>query len=168
MATRTTTTLISHVEPFDLANFAQARLLLGLPVGQVQRPVQPGSRTPRAPQDRARLLGDAQKLLADDAVHAFPYQPQWITVANKNSGLWRTAPVFVNDLGPAPGARDRHLLSRCAFPCSRLALRHGQEDAARCGRCRRSPAQLPALGRASFTGHGCAAQWIARDHLLPE
>ncbi len=45
------------------------------------------------------MLGEAQKLLADDAVHAFLYQPQWITVANKNlKGLWKDMPVFVNDL----------------------------------------------------------------------
>lgn len=28
-------------------------------------------------------------MIANDAVHAFLYQPQWITVANKNiRGLW--------------------------------------------------------------------------------
>jgi peptide/nickel transport system substrate-binding protein len=37
---------------------------------------------PRA-ADRAKLLGDAQRMLANDAVHAFLYQPQWITVAQK-------------------------------------------------------------------------------------
>ncbi len=49
--------------------------------------------------DRARLLAEAQRLLAEDAVHAFLYQPQWVTVANKNlRGLWKDMPVFVNDL----------------------------------------------------------------------
>jgi peptide/nickel transport system substrate-binding protein len=51
------------------------------------------------PADRARLLGDAQRLLAEEAVHGFLYQPQWVTVANKNlKGLWKDMPIFVNDL----------------------------------------------------------------------
>ncbi|MEY2808725.1 MAG: hypothetical protein RLZ66_236, partial [Pseudomonadota bacterium] len=49
--------------------------------------------------DRAKLLGDAQRLLANDAAHAFLYQPQWLTVAHKNlKGLWKDMPIFVNDL----------------------------------------------------------------------
>ena len=36
---------------------------------------------------------------ANDAVHAFLYQPQWITVANsKLKGLWKDMPIFANDL----------------------------------------------------------------------
>jgi peptide/nickel transport system substrate-binding protein len=38
--------------------------------------------------------------VADDAVHGYLYQPQWVpTVANKNvKGLWKDMPIFVNDL----------------------------------------------------------------------
>ena len=54
--------------------------------------------SPRA-ADRQKLLGDAQRLLAEDSVHAFLYAPQWIVVANKNiKGLWKDMPIFVNDL----------------------------------------------------------------------
>ena len=54
--------------------------------------------TPR-PADRARLLGDAQRLLARDAVHGFLYTPQWVSVVHKNlRGLWKDMPIFVNDL----------------------------------------------------------------------
>ena len=53
---------------------------------------------PRA-SDRAKLLGDAQRMLANDSVNAYLYQPQWITVANKNlKGLWKDMPIFVNDV----------------------------------------------------------------------
>ena len=32
-------------------------------------------------------------------LHAFLYQNQWVTVANKNvRGLWKDMPIFVNDL----------------------------------------------------------------------
>ena len=54
---------------------------------------------PPRPADRAKLLADAQRLLADDAANVFLFQPQWITIAHKNvRGLWRDMPVFVNDL----------------------------------------------------------------------
>ena len=50
-------------------------------------------------QERARLLGEAQKMVAEDAVGAYLYQPQWITVANsKLQGVQQNMPVFVNDL----------------------------------------------------------------------
>ena len=91
-------TLISHVEPFDLANFAKPDYYWGYQSAKFNVLFNQIKNAAR-PQDRARLLGDAQKLLADDAVHAFLYQPQWITVANKNlKGLWKDMPVFVNDL----------------------------------------------------------------------
>ena len=91
-------TLTSHVEPFDLANFAKPDYYWGYQSAKFNDLFNQIKNAAR-PQDRARLLGEAQKLLADDAVHAFLYQPQWITVANKNlKGLWKDMPVFVNDL----------------------------------------------------------------------
>ena len=45
-------------------------------------------------------MAEAQRLVADDAVAAYLYQPTWITVANARvKGLWKDVPVFVNDLG---------------------------------------------------------------------
>ena len=91
-------TIISHVEPFDLGNFAKPDYYWGYHsrkfdelYGQIQNATRPA--------DRNRLLGDAQRLLAEDCVHAFLYQPQWVTVAAKGvKGLWKDMPVFVNDL----------------------------------------------------------------------
>ena len=38
-------------------------------------------------------------MLAKDAVLAWLYTPQWVTVANKRlHGLWKDMPIFVNDL----------------------------------------------------------------------
>ena len=54
---------------------------------------------PAFADERARLLADAQRLVATDAVAAYLYQPTWITVANARvKGLWKDMPVFVNDL----------------------------------------------------------------------
>ncbi len=91
-------TIISHVEPFDLANFVKPGYYWGYESPQFVALFDKIQNSPRA-ADRAKLLGDAQRMLANDAVHAFLYQPQWVTVANKNlKGLWKDMPVFVNDV----------------------------------------------------------------------
>jgi peptide/nickel transport system substrate-binding protein len=91
-------TIISHVEPFDLANFAKPGYYWGYESPQFVALFDKIQNSPRA-ADRAKLLGDAQRMLANDAVHAFLYQPQWVTVANKNlNGLWKDMPIFVNDV----------------------------------------------------------------------
>lgn len=91
-------TLISHVEPFDLGNFAKPDYYWNYQSPAFRELFTRIQHTAN-PTDRARLLGDAQRMLAHDAVHAFLYQPQWVTVADKNlRGLWKDLPVFVNDL----------------------------------------------------------------------
>lgn len=91
-------TIISHVEPFDLGNFAKPDYYWGYQSKEFNELFDKIKSTPR-PADRARLLGDAQRLLAHDSVHGFLYTPQWVTVANqKLRGLWKDMPVFVNDL----------------------------------------------------------------------
>ena len=57
------------------------------------------SRTTARAAERAKQRGEEQRLIAEDSVHAFLYQPQFVTVANKNiKGLWKDAPISVNDL----------------------------------------------------------------------
>ena len=91
-------TIISHVEPFDLANFTKPDYYWGYKSAKFNELFDQIKNAAR-PADRARLLGEAQRLLANDAVHAFLYSNQWITVANKNlKGLWKDMPVFVNDI----------------------------------------------------------------------
>lgn len=91
-------TIVSHVEPFDLGNFAKPDYYWNYQSPKFNE-LYDKIKTAQRPADRAKLLGDAQRLLAEDSVHAFLYQPQWVTVANKNlKGLWKDMPVFVNDL----------------------------------------------------------------------
>ncbi len=91
-------TIISHVEPFDLGNFAKPDYYWGYNNPKFSELFAKIKTTPRA-SDRAKLLGDAQRMLAEEAVHGFLYAPQWIVVANKNiKGLWKDMPIFVNDL----------------------------------------------------------------------
>lgn len=91
-------TIISHVEPLDLDNFTRRDYYWGYHnaafdalYAQIQRTAEPNERT--------RLLARAQFLLAEDCVHAWLYQPQWVTVADKRlRGLWRHMPIFANEL----------------------------------------------------------------------
>ncbi|RZA12014.1 MAG: ABC transporter substrate-binding protein, partial [Lysobacteraceae bacterium] len=49
--------------------------------------------------ERNKLLGEAQRLLAQDAANGFLYQPQFPTIAKKQvKGLWKELPIFANDL----------------------------------------------------------------------
>lgn len=91
-------TIISHVEPFDLGNFAKPGYYWGYESPAFNALFDKVQNSPR-PADRAKLLAEAQRMIANDSVHAFLYQPQWITVANKQlKGLWKDMPIFVNDL----------------------------------------------------------------------
>lgn len=91
-------TLISHVEPFDLANFTKPDYYWGYHNPKFNALYDRIKTTPNV-AERNKLLGEAQQLLADDAVLAWLYQPQWLTVARRGlQGLWKDMPIFVNDL----------------------------------------------------------------------
>jgi len=91
-------TIISHVEPFDLGNYARPGYYWGYENPKFNELFTQIQNSPR-PAERAKLLGDAQRMLANDAVNGFLFQPQWITIANKNvKGLWKDMPIFANDL----------------------------------------------------------------------
>ncbi|NML43164.1 ABC transporter substrate-binding protein [Ramlibacter sp. G-1-2-2] len=91
-------TIISHVEPFDLGNFAKPDYYWGYHSAKFDELYNKYKTTANA-KDRTKLLGDLQRLLAEDAAAGFLYQPQWVTVANKNvRGLWKDMPIFANDL----------------------------------------------------------------------
>ena len=91
-------TIVSHVEPFDLGNFAKPGYYWGYDNPKFNELF---TRIKTAPStaERNKLLGEAQTMLAKDAVLAWLYTPQWVTVANKRlHGLWKDMPIFVNDL----------------------------------------------------------------------
>jgi peptide/nickel transport system substrate-binding protein len=91
-------TIISHVEPFDLGNFAKPDYYWGYKSPKFDEMYSKYKSTAN-PKDRMKILADLQRLLAEDCVHAFLYQPQWVTVANKGvKGLWKDMPIFANDL----------------------------------------------------------------------
>jgi peptide/nickel transport system substrate-binding protein len=90
--------IISHVEPFDIGNYAKSDYYWGYqskPFNALFDKIQ----NTAAPAERAKLMGEAQRLLATDAANAYLYQPQFPTIAKKNvKGLWKELPIFANDL----------------------------------------------------------------------
>ncbi len=91
-------TIVQHVEPFDLGNYANANYYWGYNNPKFNELFKQIQNSPR-PTERIKLLGDAQRMLANDAVNGFLFAPQLPTVANKNlKGLWKDVPIFANDL----------------------------------------------------------------------
>jgi peptide/nickel transport system substrate-binding protein len=91
-------TVISHVEPLDFGNFARPNYYWGYESAEFNALWAKVQATIK-PEERLKLMGQAQELVARDAVAAYLYQPTWITVANARlKGLWKDMPLFVNDL----------------------------------------------------------------------
>lgn len=91
-------TIISHVEPFDLGNYAKPDYYWGYQNPKFSQLYDRIKATGNA-TERAKLLGEAQRLLAEDAANGFLYQPQFPVIARKElKGLWKDMPIFCNDL----------------------------------------------------------------------
>ena len=91
-------TVISHVEPLDFGNFAKPGYYWNYD-SPAFNALWSRINTTADPVARLKLMDQAQRLVADDAVAAYLYQPTWITVANARlKGVWRDMPIFANDL----------------------------------------------------------------------
>ena len=90
-------TIVSHVEPFDLVKITEPDYYLGYNNEAFNALYKQIVSTPDDGA-RAKLLGDAQRMLATDAVSAYLYQPQLITITSKKlKGVWKEVPQFEND-----------------------------------------------------------------------
>ncbi|BDI07944.1 ABC transporter substrate-binding protein [Sphaerotilus microaerophilus] len=91
-------TLISHVEPLDFGNFARPGYYWNYDSAKFNAlwaQINATADTTR----RHALLAQAQRLVADDVVAAYLYQPTWITIAKAGlKGLWRDMPILANEL----------------------------------------------------------------------
>jgi peptide/nickel transport system substrate-binding protein len=90
-------TIVSHVEPIDLVKITEPDYYLGYNNEAFNALYKQIVATPDD-AGRAKLLGDAQRMLATDAVAGFVYQPQLITIINKKlKGVWKNVPQYEND-----------------------------------------------------------------------
>jgi len=91
-------TIISHVEPLDFAVYADPTYYFGYESKAYNEIIARYNASTSA-KERLKLLGDAQRRLADDSVNAFLFQLPQFSVANKRlKGLWSSSPVFANDM----------------------------------------------------------------------
>ncbi|MCW7540053.1 ABC transporter substrate-binding protein [Aquabacterium sp. A7-Y] len=91
-------TIISHVEPLDLMIYANPQYYFGYDSAAF-RALMERYNASINPQERLKLIGDAQRMLANDAANVFLFQLPQIVVSNKRlKGLWSTSPIFVNDM----------------------------------------------------------------------
>jgi peptide/nickel transport system substrate-binding protein len=90
-------TIVSHVEPFDLVKWTEPDYYFGYN-SEAFNTLYKQIVTTSDEAGRAKLLGDAQRMLATDAAAGFLFQPQWITIASKKlKGVWKEVPQFEND-----------------------------------------------------------------------
>jgi peptide/nickel transport system substrate-binding protein len=91
-------TLMAQVEPLDFGNFARPNDYWFCESPAFNALWAHINATADAKQ-RAELLGQAQRLVADEAVAAYLHQPTWITVADARlQGPWKDMPILANDL----------------------------------------------------------------------
>jgi len=91
-------TIISHVEPLDFGNFARPGYYWNYDSAKFKTLWDQINSTADTTQRQA-LMADAQRLVADDAVLAYLYQPTAITVASAQlKGVWKDMPISANDV----------------------------------------------------------------------
>jgi peptide/nickel transport system substrate-binding protein len=90
-------TIVSHVEPFDLVKWTEPDYYFGYN-SEAFNALYKQIVTTSDEAGRAKLLGDAQRMLATDATAGFLFQPQFISIASKKlKGMWKEVPQFEND-----------------------------------------------------------------------
>ncbi|MHA1522968.1 MAG: ABC transporter substrate-binding protein [Alphaproteobacteria bacterium] len=91
-------TIVSHTEPLDIGIYARPGYYFNYRSERFNA-VFDKLTAARDKQIRSKLMGEAQRILSDDAVNGFLFQLAKLGVWNaKVSGLWRNSPVQANDL----------------------------------------------------------------------
>jgi peptide/nickel transport system substrate-binding protein len=91
-------TVINHVEPLDFMNYANPQYYWAYDSKAFRDLATKYSATTGA-KDRTKLFGDMQRMIANDAVNVFLFNPTNTAVYKKGlKGLWASSPVFANDM----------------------------------------------------------------------
>ena len=90
--------IVCHAEPLDLNIYANPNYYFQYDSQAFRDLYAKVTTAPNAETYKA-AVGEAQKKIAEDSVNAFLFQLPNATVADANlKGLWKNAPIFVNDL----------------------------------------------------------------------
>lgn len=98
-------TIVAHTEPMDIGIYANPDYYFQYDSAEF-RQIFAALTAATDPDERKRLMQDAQRRIADDFVNGFIFQLPAITVARAElEGLWRNAPVAATDLAAFRWAR---------------------------------------------------------------
>ena len=90
--------IVCHVEPLDLGIYANPNYYFQYD-SEAYRDIYAKVTTAPNLETYKAAVGEAQKKIAEDSVNAFLFQfPNAIVADAKLEGLWKNAPIFVNDL----------------------------------------------------------------------
>jgi len=91
-------TIVSHTEALDIGIYANPDYYFSYDRPELQSVIETLNATVE-PDERYRLMAEAQKIIAEDAVNGYLFQLAKAGVWNaKIEGLWENAPVQANDL----------------------------------------------------------------------
>lgn len=91
-------TIVSHTEPMDIGIYANPNYYFQYDNPDFQELIKTLNST-TDPDTRAKLMGDAQKIIAADAVNGYLFQLAALSVAKAEiQGLWTNAPTQATDL----------------------------------------------------------------------
>ncbi len=91
-------TIVSHTEPMDIGIYARPEYYFQYDSVDFQTLMETLNAT-TDPDERAKLMGDAQRLISSDYVNGYLFQLAKLGVANaKVQGLWENAPTAATDL----------------------------------------------------------------------
>ena len=99
-------TIVSHTEPNDIAIYARDEYYFHYAKPELKALIK-SLDLAATDAERTRLLQEAQRMLAEDAVNGFLYQLPKIGVWNKRLlGQWKNSPVQANDMTAARWERN--------------------------------------------------------------
>jgi peptide/nickel transport system substrate-binding protein len=91
-------TVINHVEPLDFMQYTNTGYYWGYD-SKAFRDLAAKYAAEGNAKERTKLFGDIQKMLTNDAVNAFIFNPASTAVSKKGlKGVWHNSPIFANDL----------------------------------------------------------------------
>lgn len=91
-------TIISHTEPMDIGIYARPDYYFGYDNPEFQALMEELNRTTDDAR-RTEMLGEAQRIIADDYVNGYLFQLGYITVAKAGvQGLWQNLPTAALDM----------------------------------------------------------------------
>ncbi len=91
-------TVINHVEPLDYMQYANTGYYWGYD-SKAFRDLAAKHAAAVDAKERAKLFGDLQRMLTNDSVNAYIFNPAQVAVSRKGlKGLWASSPIFANDM----------------------------------------------------------------------